>query len=328
MHLIRRHDFGLEPLGPLQEQTVDRHSPQRFDGQLFLRGDTMRLFLAALAALFLTPLYSQAQHTESVVLEDVTLRYEIAGEGPAVVLLHGWAHSLETWDFLFPELANEYRVVRYDRRGFSGSSGNPDTSLDPLDLLGLLDSLGIERVVVLGHSQGGNPALRFALEYPERLSGLVLYGSAPPSGFGLRWTGPDRLPPGYGRVAREQGIPAMLEMFEDHALNDGFVDGTEGAELARRIVGAYDGRDLLNPTPSAQATPAPDIGRLPEIGVPTLVITGELEMPYLQVIADAMAYAIPGASRIVVPGGGHSVHLQQPERFNGEVRRFLKAVHR
>lgn len=259
-------------------------------------------------------------------LGDITLRYEMQGDGPAIVLIHGWAVSLESWHFLFADLSDEYTVIRYDRRGFGKSDGSPDVSLDPIDLCNLLDKLKIEKAVILGHSQGGGVALRFALAFPERILGLVLFGSGPPAGFGLPWNGPDAIPSGMAQTAREKGLDSLRAMFVGHPIGSGFIQGTEGNEIMTAMFQAYEGRDLLDPKPSANATPRPDIGRLKEIVVPTLVITGELEMPYFKIVSDALAYGIPNSERIVVKGGGHSVMLQQPERFNAEIKRFLSKV--
>jgi pimeloyl-ACP methyl ester carboxylesterase len=66
--------------------------------------------------------------------------------------------------------------------------------------------------------------------------------------------------------------------------------------------------------------------RVGDVAPPTLVLTGEWEMPYVQVVAEALAYGIPGAERAVVRGGGHAVHLQEPERFTAEVVRFLRGA--
>jgi 2-succinyl-6-hydroxy-2,4-cyclohexadiene-1-carboxylate synthase len=287
----------------------------------------MKIQPVAFAAFFFMPLAIQAQESKVLEVNGATISYEVSGSGPAVVLLHGWAHSMETWHFLFPFLSEEYTAIRLNRRGFASSTGHPDTSVDPLDLRTLLDTLRIQHAVVVGHSQGANSALRFALEFPERLSGLVLFGSGPPAGLGLPWSGPDRMPQGHARVAREDGMEAWLMLWAGHPINNGFVEGTEGAEIGRATVAEYDGRDLINPQPSANATPAPDIGSLGEIAVPTLVIHGELEMPYFQVAGEVLAYGIPTADRVVVDGGGHSVHLQQPERFNAEILRFLRSVY-
>ena len=259
-------------------------------------------------------------------LDDVTLHYEMRGKGPAVVLIHGWGVDLESWHFLFPDLADNYTVIRYDRRGYGKSDRSPDVSLDPIDLCNLLDTLKIEQAVIIGHSQGGEVALRFALSFPERTRGLVLFGSVAPDGFGLPWNGPDALPAEMAQTAREKGLDAFRAMFAGHPLGNGFIEDTKGLEIMVKMFHDYEARDLLDPKPSANATPRPHMERLTEISVPTLVITGDLEMPYFQIVSDALAYGISNAERVVVNGGGHSVMLQQPERFNAEINRFLAKV--
>jgi pimeloyl-ACP methyl ester carboxylesterase len=119
----------------------------------------------------------------------------------------------------------------------------------------------------------------------------------------------------------------MRSLFYAHPISDGFVEGSKGYEVGRAMFGAYQGRDLLDPKPSANATPAADVKRLGEVQVPTLVINGERELPYFMIVAEVLAYGIPGAERQVVPGGGHSVQLQQPARFNAAIERFLARVY-
>jgi len=256
-------------------------------------------------------------------IDGVSFRYQISGDGAPVVLIHGWGNSLESWHYLFPELADEYTVVRYDRRGFGKSGGIPDLSLDPIDLKNLMNSLNIEKPVVIGHSQGAESALRFALAFPELLGKLVLFGCSAPEGFGLAWNGPDALPANLAQIAREEGLDSMRTLFRGHPIGKGAVAGSEGLEIMRSMFYSYDARDLLNTTPSVNATPPADISRLSEIAVPTLVITGELEMPYFKIVADALAYGIKNAERVVVAGGGHSVHLQQPAQFNYALKQFI-----
>lgn len=86
-----------------------------------------------------------------------------------------------------------------------------------------------------------------------------------------------------------------------------------------------DDRRRPDPTPDRTAGPTrPGVDRLADVEAPALILTGEWEMPYLRVVAAALAYGIPGAERAVVRGGGHAVHLQEPERFTAELARFLR----
>lgn len=287
----------------------------------------MKIRLFVLLLLFFSYYVFAYANEKFVKIDDVKFRYELQGEGPAVVLIHGWGVSLESWHFLFPALTDNYTVLRYDRRGFGKSDSMPDLSSDPTDLHRLLDYLKIDQAVILGHSQGGEVALRFALTYPERIAGLVLFGSAAPDGFGLPWNGNDALPLNMEEVARKKGMDSLRAMFSGHALGDGFVEGTEGLRIMSEMFQAYEGKDLLSQNQSLKSKSLPSIARLSEISVNTLVITGELEMPYFQIVSDALAYGIPNSERVIVKGGGHSLMLQQPERFNAEIKRYLKKIY-
>ncbi len=268
-------------------------------------------------------IYAEGEH---LTIDVIKFHYEKQGEGPAVILVHGWGVSLDSWHFLFPDLTDKYTVIRYDRRGFGKSEGIPNLSQDPADLSHLLKHLKIEKAVIIGHSQGAEVALRFVLSFPEQSSGLVLFGCSTPDGFGLSWNGPDAFPADMIQTAQDKGLDAMRALFAGHPLGNGFVVGTEGNEIMAKMFLAYEGKDLLNPQPKRKINSKSSIERLSEISVSTLVITGELEMPYFKIVSDALAYGITNSERVIVKGGGHSVMLQQPERFNAEIKRFLSKL--
>src|SRR6185312_402648 len=104
------------------------------------------------------------------------LVYEEAGDGPAVVLIHGFGLDMRMWDPQIGPLAARFRVVRYDCRGFGSSGpfdpGVPYSHAD--DLLALLDHLGIARAALIGLSFGGRVVMQTALAAPERVAGLAL----------------------------------------------------------------------------------------------------------------------------------------------------------
>lgn len=112
------------------------------------------------------------------VVDDVRLRYVDEGEGPPVVLLHGFASSLEVWDTVRPRLRRTHRVLAVDLKGF-GWSGRPAGDYSPTAeaalVLALMDARGIRRAAVVAHSWGSSVALALALMAPERVSRLVLY---------------------------------------------------------------------------------------------------------------------------------------------------------
>jgi pimeloyl-ACP methyl ester carboxylesterase len=217
-------------------------------------------------------------------------------------------------------------VIRYDRRGFGRSPGVPDLTADPADLDALLTLLGIQQAHVLGHSQGGPVALGLALNYPRRVKGLILFGSAPPLGFGLP-PGADSIPFGQLRLAaRGAGVDSMWKILARHPIQAHDRLSAEAAARIERIKRTYTAADLRNNDPPSMQTPPATAAQLSSIQAPTLVLTGDAEIPYLRVVAEALAYAIPNARRVVIPGGGHMVSLSQPAAFNAAVLDFLASV--
>jgi pimeloyl-ACP methyl ester carboxylesterase len=285
---------------------------------------TVPLFLAVAVTL---PLTLVAQEGTLRVDGDVELTYELSGNGPPLVLIHGWTHDMRSWELQTPTLQRHFTVLRYDRRGWGGSGGHPDVTMDPVDLDRILEALDMDSAFVVGHSQGADVALRFALAHPERVAALGLYGSPPPAGFGVPWTGPDAppSPSDMASIVREGGVDSLGAVLFSGPLARGFDESEPGLELATAMWADNGGRDLEDPREPSNATPPPAFDRVSEIEVPTLVITGDLEMPYFQVVADALAYAIPDAERVTVSGGGHAVHMQEPERFTAELVRFFES---
>lgn len=106
-----------------------------------------------------------------------------AGEGPPVLMLHGWPQHAGCWRSVIGLLADDHRLICPDLRGF-GQSGAPGKGYDPatfaLDAVALLDALELERVAVVGHDWGGSAAFQLALGHPERVSRLLVLNTAPP----------------------------------------------------------------------------------------------------------------------------------------------------
>jgi len=254
----------------------------------------------------------------------VRLYYEIVGNGPPLVLIHGWASNSLCWEDQIPAFQKEFRVLRYDRRGFGKSGGLPDITADPADLDALLEHVGIKSAIILGHSQGGYVALGFVQNYPQRVSSLILYGAAPPDGFGVSWSGSDAWPLAQLKdVARTKGVEAIWKMLANHPLLYGDQMSPEAQARVQKIRSMYSGADLLNDLPQSGQTARPTMARTVDISIPTLVITGENEMPYYRLVGDALAYAVPNASRVVIKNGGHRANASQPAAFNAAVLEFL-----
>ena len=114
-------------------------------------------------------------------VNDIMINYELIGEGPCVVLIHGFGDNLNMWYNQIPEFSKYYKVLTYDVRGFGQTQkGKRSYSMDTFaeDLYGLLTVLKITSVCVLGFSMGGRIGLEFALQHPEMTAGLILANSS------------------------------------------------------------------------------------------------------------------------------------------------------
>jgi len=267
-------------------------------------------------------------HTESgyVELGQSRIYYEISGDGPPVVLIHGGLLNLHMWDPQMDAFTARYRVLRYDASSHGRSITPPDAYFDHEDLDGLLTHLGVNRAVLVGLSMGGRIAIDFALEHPDRVEALVLVGSGL-SGF--RFDSPEV------QEARPEAIEAwgagdwdrVTEIFQRQWTDGPHRSPEEVDPEVRETVRAMI-RSTLERAAEGQVTEGrtmdpPAIDRLDELDVPTLVIVGELDMPDIHDIADLVLAANPNAELVEIDGVAHMVNLEKPEEFNRVVLDFL-----
>ena len=253
------------------------------------------------------------------------LEYEIAGSGPTVTLIHPGLWDMRTWDREVRSLGDAaYRTVRYDVRGYGGSS-RPVAGASyshVRDLGELLDRTEVVQTALVGCSMGGGIALDFALEHPERVWAIVLVATA----LG-----------GYEATDEEEEWDANAYAPVDAAIEAGDLDRALDLELAiwaqlgtdddrgRRIREiAFDNIHQLTMDESGKERPDPPAAhRLAELDVPTLILDAEHDPPFQHRIADLLAKEIPGAHMEVVEGADHVVNIRQPERFDELVLPFL-----
>ena len=264
--------------------------------------------------------------TRTLNVGDATINYDVAGKGPTVVFIHGWTHNISVWDDQVPAFKSRYQVVRYDSRGFGKSTGFADESAEPQDLLLLLEALRVKKAYIVGHSRGGSVALRFANAYPDRVAGLVLYGAFPegfpaPSEIGQLFAS---LP----AVAKQNGLDSVGKLVLASPIAWVPAGRNDLTDRYRRLWSSYDGKDLLDPHPESGAIPTVQISQLGNIKVPTLVIYGDHEAPFIAAAGDSLAAHIPGAKKVVIPNAGHGAHFAQPASFNSALMDFFFEVER
>jgi pimeloyl-ACP methyl ester carboxylesterase len=251
------------------------------------------------------------------------LYYEECGEGEPVVLIHGGQLDCRMWDDQFQKFAQHYRVIRYDVRGYGKSDLPTKPYSDEKDLLGLFQSLHIDKAHLVGLSLGGRIAINFTLQYPERVRSLVAVG---PGLSGFEWSRDDEARMfEIMKAARDQGAEKAAELWLKDPYMAPAMEQPALAKQLRQLTQENARCWLANPLLGRELTP-PAAKRLGEVRVPTLVIIGERDVPDIQAIGKLLEKGIPHARKIVVPGAGHMVNMERPEELDRAVLAFLAEI--
>ena len=245
--------------------------------------------------------------------EGVKIYYEDAGEGPPVLLSHGYSATSQMWEAQVAALKSDYRVVTWDMRGHGRTDSPEDASAysedaTVLDMRAILEECGISRAVVGGLSLGGYMSLGFYCRYPEVVSALMLFDTGP----GYRndeardqWNDSAEV---RAKQFEAKGLDALGSSDEVRASTHTSPAGLAGA--ARGMLAQCDSHVM-------------EI--LPEITVPTLVLVGADDKPFIGA-TDYMERKIAGAKKVVLADAGHAANLHQPEAFNDAVSEFLAGL--
>lgn len=286
----------------------------------------MRRAILFVTALLLSVGETTAAQTRALNVGDAVISYDVTGRGRTVVFIHGWTQNKSIWDDQVPVFSKRYRVLRYDSPGYGKSTGFDDESAEPLDLLILLEALRIDHAYIVGLSRGGGVALRFAAAYPEKVDGLVLYGAGHPSVP----VPPDviQLFGSLAGIAKQHGLDSVGKLILSGDIAWVPPGRNDVVERYRRLWASYAGKDLLDPHPESGLVPLPNTARLSTLRIPTLVINGDHELPFIAAAADTFAHRIPNVKKVVIPNAGHGAHFAQPTTFNGALLDFFNDVER
>jgi 3-oxoadipate enol-lactonase len=251
---------------------------------------------------------------------DVDLAYDdTGGDGPDVVLAHGFLMDRSMFRAQVAALAPRYRVVTFDQRGLGETvAPGPFTFWDSArDLLALLDHLDIERAVVGGMSQGGFVSLRAALTAPERVRALLLLDTQAGTEDPVLATGYDALLDTW----LAEGPAAVRDLVAAVILGPGTWDDwfdkwveADPAQLVLAYRALMDRDDITD--------------HLGDIHCPSLVVHGTEDAAIPLVRAEVLVERLGGPSTLVtVPGGSHAANLTHPAAVNTAVLAFLEALH-
>jgi pimeloyl-ACP methyl ester carboxylesterase len=248
--------------------------------------------------------------------DGVKIYYEVHGSGPPLILTHGYSSTSAMWNGQIEALSKQHQLILWDMRGHGQSDypGDPaaySEALTVADIAALLDEVGAARAIVGGLSLGGYMSLAFYRAHPERVSALLIIDTGP--GFKkdeAREVWNERARATADRFDREG-----LDVLKSASRERSTVSHRDASGLARAARGMLIQRD------------AKVIEVLPEIKVPSLVVVGADDTPFLAA-SDYMAAKIPGARKAVIPAAGHAVNIDQPEAFIEAVMPFLDGLPR
>jgi pimeloyl-ACP methyl ester carboxylesterase len=246
----------------------------------------------------------------------VKIHYEVHGDGPALILTHGYSSTSAMWQGQIAALSKHHKLVLWDMRGHGQSDypGDPAAYSEALtvgDIAALLDAVGAKTAIVGGLSLGGYMSLAFYRAHPERVSALLIIDTGP--GFkkdDAREAWNRRALDTAERLDRE-GLDVLKSATPERAV----ARHRDATGLARAARGMLTQRD------------ARVIEVLPEIKVPSLVVVGADDTPFLAA-SDYMTAKIPGAKKVVIPSAGHAVNIDQPQAFIDAVLPFLDGLPR
>lgn len=256
----------------------------------------------------------------------VTMHAREAGSGLPVVLLHAFPLSSAMWLEQRNELADVCRVITPDLRGFGGSYlGSDEPSLEHMvdDVAELLDGLGLDRVLLGGHSMGGYVAMAFARRHRDRLLGLLLANSRASADT-------DEARANRERIAGRLDAEASPRVLVDELLPA--LTGPTTQQERPLVHGRV--RALVEAAPPAAAAWAqramaarPDsYDALRAVELPSLVLAGDEDAIVPLGAAQEMAAALPGARLVVVRASGHLTPVEQPVAFNAAVRDLVSSI--
>jgi 3-oxoadipate enol-lactonase len=263
-------------------------------------------------------------------LNGARIWYEEAGDGPPVVFVHEAIGDSRLWDGQWTVFSARFRALRFDLRGFGRSELPGESYSNADDLQALLDHAAIDRAALVGASMGASAAMELAVVAPERVTALVV---APPGGIGGEWSEHVQAvwraeDAAFERGDLDEAVRLNLELWVAgprrplEAVDRAVVDRV--ARMLREAFEVQFAASRREPEPRQEKRVERLADHLADIGVPTLVMVGDEEVPEIVEAADMILAGVRGASRAIVHGAAHALSLERPEAFNQAVLGFLE----
>lgn len=257
-------------------------------------------------------------------IKDLSIAYERSGNGPALVLLHGFTQDSRVWKPQIETLSENFTVIAWDAPG-AGQSADPPENFNINNwadcLAGVLDSAGVQYAHILGLSWGGLLAQEFYRRYPERVLSLILADTY------AGWTG--SLSDSIAKARLEACIQDSSLPPDDFVSKylSGMLSDVPPQEVKEELANIMSGFHPIGFRLMATALAIADTrDMLPKIKAPTLLIWGDADKRSPINVAHQLHEAIPGAKLEVISGAGHISNMEKPIQFNKVVEDFCLSV--
>lgn len=286
----------------------------------------MRLLLIVGVTLWTVPAVCADLELQSGFVESggEQIYYEAVGEGEPVVLSHGLGGNHAIWYQQVPALAEHFRVITWDQRGF-GRSTNVAEQSSPLaaveDLKAILDTLEVTHAHLVGQSMGGWAVMGFAVKYPDRVASIVMADT-----IGGIYT--DEISAGfdaYIRRAMASPPPPKLPITQHPALGDAIATHDPAHAFLYRQIGSTAAPAPANMGLLLRQTAYP-LESIHALKTPVLFIVGEHDSIFSPDMIRAASAEVRGSQLVQLPGAGHSPYFETPDAWNETVLRFLNEL--
>lgn len=269
-----------------------------------------------------------ATQQQWVDVEQGRLFVEISGDGPPIMMLHGWPLDHRMFAPQVHELSSGFQAITFDRRGFGRSEAPPDLRRELDDIDRILDALGRRRVHLLGMSQGGRLAIRYAITRGDRLRSLLLQGAVV-DGLDVEEDEPERVPMiEYVALAKSGRLDEVRRRWMQHPMMRLGAEFAAEARLIEGILDDYRGADLMDFDAASYDFNIDIPAQLEQIGVPTLVLTGTQETIARKRHARELLAHISSSREVLFEGSGHLCNLTSAAEYNDAVRQFCSRAER
>jgi 3-oxoadipate enol-lactonase len=262
-----------------------------------------------------------AARAEMAEVDGSQIYYEACGKGAqAIVLIHDGVVNSASFDEMWPQLCRDFRVVRYDRRGYGRSPAAKAPYSPQEDLAAVMRAAGLDRASLVGFSFGGGLAVSYAIQHPEHVDRLILSGAAL-NGFKVSKNFTSRI--------TQVMLPMMIGNMDAVIANASketwiMAPGNEAARAKITALIKANPQDLRHQMKDPIRDWPSDLPRMGELKVPTLILVGDHDIADNQAQSGAAQVLIPGSRRIVVEGAGHLMQLEHPKEVAELIADFVR----